>query len=174
MVLPVICYVGPFWRRPSVPAVRSKPWNQPEHRSASPWSVSDLPQPASQLRPAEGGGSPWVASYTPHGVDVGRCCHRVEVKQHPMQQSSPAETARGRCGVMRVGPVGPATAWLCGCMTSAHPGVLCGCSTHPVCSSLPAGEHPPQLWHASAQWLPQGHALHAPRQQVWPAHHHTG
>ena len=35
-----------------------------------------------------------------------------------------------------------------------------------------AGEHLPQLWHAPAQRLPQGAALHAPRRQVWVPHRH--
>lgn len=35
-----------------------------------------------------------------------------------------------------------------------------------------AGEHPPQLWYASAQWVPESSALHEACRQVWPAHCH--
>lgn len=44
--------------------------------------------------------------------------------------------------------------------------------TTPAVPRLRAGEHSPQLRHAPAQRLPQGAALHAPRRQVWSAHHH--
>lgn len=76
--------------------------------------------------------------------------------------------------LLRAYPVTPCVPGPGLCSPATH---LAQLTPHPCPLPLPVlplptltGEHPAQLWHAPAQWLPQGNALHAARQQVWPAH----